>query len=194
MKKLGPLRLTRDSIQRFYDIHSWTGVATGLALFICVWSGSVALFEHDLVTWERPQTRFAAGQTPLGVDALIGRALAHVDSRALDAEADFFVELPHEGSPGMVFRSFQEGETARLHLDPASGAVHESAGDTAFAFLTHLHTDLHLPAPFGRYLVGLLGIVLMVSLISGMLTHSRVVKDIFLLRWRRSRRLTLSDL
>jgi hypothetical protein len=52
-------------------------------------------------------------------------------------------------------------------IDPRTGAVMGSPDDGAFAFLTRLHTDLHIPSPWGRYLVGLIGIFMLVSLITG---------------------------
>ena len=42
--------------------------------------------------------------------------------------------------------------------------------------------------------MGLLGIVMLISLVSGVMAHPKVVKDLFLLRWRPSLRLTVSDL
>ena len=49
MKKVGPFLLSSDSVRRFYDLHSWAGILGGLALFVCVYSGTLALFERELV-------------------------------------------------------------------------------------------------------------------------------------------------
>ncbi|MEM8930203.1 MAG: PepSY-associated TM helix domain-containing protein, partial [Acidobacteriota bacterium] len=188
MKRLGPFRLRRDVVQRFYDIHSWTGILGGLALFICAFSGTIALFERELLAWEQPAIRIEPGTSPLGVDDLIASA-----KDRLGPTQDLFVGLP-DGSHGVLqARVFSHGEVDEIFIDPYSGAIVDAADETAFAFLTHLHTDLHLPRPFGRYLVGLLGVLMMASLIAGALAHPRILKDLFLLRWRPSLRLSASD-
>ncbi|MEM1182630.1 MAG: PepSY-associated TM helix domain-containing protein, partial [Acidobacteriota bacterium] len=195
MKKLGPFNLSRDAFQRFYDLHSWLGSVSGLALFICAFSGTLALFERDLVAWERPEVRFTGPEAgSLDVDQLLSRAIVHLDEIHDHAVHDFFVTLPLKNQGGLQVRAFGEGEVHKVHVDPYTGSVLD--GDTkrtAFEFLTHLHTDLHLPRPFGRYLVGFLGVVMMMSLISGVLAHPKIIKDLFLLRWRPSLRLTASD-
>ncbi|MEM9556058.1 MAG: PepSY-associated TM helix domain-containing protein [Acidobacteriota bacterium] len=189
MKRLGPFRLRRDAVQRSYDIHSWLGVLGGLVLFICVYSGTLALFERDLIAWERPEARWAQdGAERMDLELLLERARSR-----LGEEHDLFVMLPTEGQSRLQARSFQDGRVEKIFVDPYTGEVAENEGSTAFEFLTHLHTDLHLPRPYGRYLVGLLGIFLMMSLISGAMAHPRMIKDLFLLRWRPNLRLTASD-
>ncbi|MDA8018233.1 MAG: PepSY domain-containing protein [Thermoanaerobaculia bacterium] len=190
MKRLGPLRLRNRTVSLAFDIHSWLGILGCLALFVCCFSGSLALFEQELVAWERPATRVDSDAEGLSVDQLLEVARQH-----LGAEKDMFVILPTPHSGGMQVRAFGDGKVEKVFLDPTSGAVVEAEHETAFEFLTHLHTDLHLPRPFGRYLVGFLGIFLLMSLITGVMTHTKVIKDLFLLRWRPRRlRLTFSDL
>ncbi len=60
-------------------------------------------------------------------------------------------------------------------------------------FLLHLHVNLHLPRSWGGFLVGLTGVALLSSLVSGVLAHPRVVRDAFHLRLGGSRRLAEAD-
>ena len=59
-------------------------------------------------------------------------------------------------------------------------------------FIAELHMQLHLPRTWGLYLVGLTGVALFSSLISGLLSHPRYQGRI--LRWGGSRRLQEADL
>ncbi len=61
-------------------------------------------------------------------------------------------------------------------------------------FLTTLHINLHLPRTWGEFLVGLVGVALLSSLISGLLAHPRILRDAFHLRLGGSRRLQEADL
>ena len=54
--------------------------------------------------------------------------------------------------------------------------------------------ELHLPRTWGLLIVGLTGVALLSSLISGLLAHPRIFKDAFALRWGRSKRLQQADL
>ncbi|MEM7586962.1 MAG: PepSY-associated TM helix domain-containing protein [Acidobacteriota bacterium] len=188
-KRHGPFKLNRRGVRLFYDIHSWLGILGGMVLFICCFSGTLALFEHELFDWEKPQIRFAATGEMLGFDQLFERA-----QERLGTDKDMFVMLPNEHMRGLQARVFEDGHVEKIFLDPYTGVVVEGSGGTAFEFLTHLHTDLHLPRPFGRYLVGFLGIFMLMSLISGVMAHPKALQQLFLLRWRPRMRLTLSDL
>ena len=53
---------------------------------------------------------------------------------------------------------------------------------------------LHLPRAWGGFIVGLTGVALLSSLISGVLSHPRVFKDAFAFRWGGSKRLQEADL
>ncbi|MEM9291110.1 MAG: PepSY-associated TM helix domain-containing protein [Acidobacteriota bacterium] len=189
MKRLGPFRLRRDTVARHYDIHSWLGLLGGLVFFICVYSGSLALFEQELLPWEQPQNRLVATGEILSPDQAVAIAYEH-----FEGEPDLFVTLPSEANGGYTVRSFGEGGVETIRLHPSSGEVVESEHEHALHFLTHLHTDLHLPRPLGRYLVGFLGIFMLMSLISGIMAHPKMLKEFFLLRWRPSLRITFSDL
>ncbi len=190
MKTYGPFKLSRRSYLLSYDIHSWIGIIGGLVFFICCFSGTLALFERELIVWENPDARTEVQGEGLGVDELYRKALA-----GLPAERGaIFVELPTPWNGTFHLRASAEGRLHKVYLDPESGESIDSADTTAFAFLTHLHTDLHLPRPFGRYLVGLIGVFMMMALIAGVMAHPNIFKEAFSLRVRRSLRLTFADL
>lgn len=60
--------------------------------------------------------------------------------------------------------------------------------------MTTLHIYLHLPQSWGMFVVGLTGVALLSSLISGVFSHPRVFRDAFHLRWGGSKRLQEADL
>ncbi|MEM1205866.1 MAG: PepSY-associated TM helix domain-containing protein [Acidobacteriota bacterium] len=189
MKRHGPFQLSRQSVRLFYDIHSWAGILGGLAFFVCAYSGTLALFEQELIAWERPAVRPVANGPEKTVDELFAIAQGR-----LGTDDDMFVALPTPFTGGLQARTFGDDGVTRIFVDPYTGEVDDDPYGSAFAFLTHLHTDLHLPRPFGRYLVGLLGIFMLMSLISGVMAHPKVFKELFLLRWRPKLRLSFSDL
>ncbi|HZJ11781.1 MAG TPA: PepSY-associated TM helix domain-containing protein [Methyloceanibacter sp.] len=61
-------------------------------------------------------------------------------------------------------------------------------------FLARLHINLHIPPTYGLFIVGLTGVALLSSLISGLLSHPRIFRDAFSFRIGGSRRLQDADL
>ncbi|MEM7246505.1 MAG: PepSY-associated TM helix domain-containing protein [Acidobacteriota bacterium] len=191
-KKKGPFRLDQRQLAVYFDIHSWFGVVGGIALFICCFSGSLALFEREILDWEIPQSRREAIENPVSIDELVRIAYSELPTAAAKQA---FVWLPGPNRATFNMRANDdEGNFVQVHLDPVTGEVVPWPESSAFRFLTHLHTDLHLPRPFGRYLVGFLGVFMMVSLISGVLAHPKVLQQLFLMRWRPRLSLTVRDL
>ncbi len=179
-------------LKSLYDLHSWVGLVLGLILYIVCFSGVVALFDAELGPWDRGDVRAYGGPAPAGLD----RAVAHVVGGIADEGrgVNFTVRLPtpyrqtvavdHRGADGPVTEQF----------DPMTGEPVPSRGSVSTTILTRLHTDLLLPQPWGRYLVGGLGIVMLLSVISGVILHRKIIRDAFTLRLDRSLRLKWTDL
>ncbi len=49
-------------------------------------------------------------------------------------------------------------------------------------FLYRFHFELHMPPLWGRWIVGICAMIMLVALISGIVTHRRIVSDFFILR------------
>ena len=60
-------------------------------------------------------------------------------------------------------------------------------------FLVTFHADLHLGSPLGLILTGLLGLTLLASVITGILIHPKILKELFNFRPWRSMRLLFTD-
>lgn len=174
--------------------HSALGIAFAALIYIVCFSGTVLVFMHDFQRWEQPDGPVLADPaTPqLVADVL---AATYAQARAEGSAHDITLMGPTAENPRF----------ATYYHDDAAGVEGEWLvdGDGLFAapiaapwteFLAELHTSLHLPRTFGLLLVGLTGVTLLSSLISGVLSHPRVFKDAFALRWGGSRRLQEADL
>ena len=53
-----------DTLRAFTTLHTWTGLVTGLALFIAFYAGALTVFHGALHSWEQPATRAEAVQGP----------------------------------------------------------------------------------------------------------------------------------
>ena len=63
--------MNSGKLKRMNLLHSWTGIITGLFVFVVCFSGTVALFYEELATWENPQLRSQFSEPPQVSNRLI---------------------------------------------------------------------------------------------------------------------------
>lgn len=182
-----------------YSSHAWLGVVTGLLLFIVCFTGSVAVFHSEIYQWEQPglQQKSSPQTARLTIDSLVQMA-----RQRHDMPDDFSIALPDHPYRDIAIIYYQQNGKTRQHwLSASSGETLPEGRSEITEILSHIHTDLDLPKPYGRYLVGLSGVVMLFLLISGIIHHRRFFKDMFRLRRPKKRqakllsfRITVSEL
>jgi uncharacterized iron-regulated membrane protein len=168
--------------------HSILGIAFAAILYLVCLTGSLSVFAQDLERWEQPDAPVLATVS----DAAVARAVAMVAPR-LGAGDPLYVQLPSSDMPRLTLTT-HHGEEGHNWLADAGGGIIGEARSPWTDFLTALHIQLHLPDSWGRFIVGLAGVALVSSLISGVLSHPRIVRDAFHLRLGGARRLQEADI
>ena len=167
----------------------------GLLLYAVIATGAVAVFANEIGRWSVGGVR---ERLPLEerLDASIRALAAQVDPEFLhdvgiwDGEAGdlhvFFHE--HRLNPAS---GVEEDFGTMFRAEAASGRVlerHEGfiwndpkAWETSALrqFFVDLHVQLYLPDPWGLILTGILGLMMMAAVISGVLMHRHLVRDLF---------------
>jgi uncharacterized iron-regulated membrane protein len=179
--------LSPPAVRAVLSGHGILGLAFAAVIYLVCLSGTLAVFAHDLERWEQPAIPFV---TQID-DAAMIRALDAVRQQA-PAGSTLYATLPSAEEPGAAIIAYSPTFEREWSID-AQGALVEKA--TAFSeFILNLHIALHLPRSWGEFIVGLAGVALLSSLVSGILAHPRVFKDAFHLRLGGSRRLQEADL
>jgi len=168
-----------------HRLHVWLGVAAGLALLLLCLSGSLAVFRVEIGQW-------AAGGLPAsepGCQLDADQALHRLRGQLGDDPSPIRrLSLPALTGGHLELR-LANGRRAQADVcgRPLSGLRTQVAD-----FLVNLHTRLFL-GKSGRWVVGLFGLLMLLSLASGLLAHRRILRQWFTLRRGRSLRLTGSD-
>lgn len=158
-------------------LHTWSGLLIGWLLFVIFVGGTIACFDRELDDWARPSLHAAQGPQPTQFDA----AFANVRSRAPDAHV-WWAHVSSERKRGMeAFWFNDDGSEGRLLLDPRDGREIPASGPGQFFF--ELHYNLHAGS-LGMYLVGFAGMMMLVALVAGVITHKKIFRDFFSFRWR----------
>jgi uncharacterized iron-regulated membrane protein len=168
--------------------HSSLGLAFAALIYLICLSGSIAVFAHEFQRWESATAPQVADVTPGAVQTAFEGAIA----KGGPGVEHVYITLPSADFPRLLF--YVDAKEDRQFLADASGQI-VPGGDGAWTeFITRLHINLHLPRTWGGFLVGLIGVALLSSLISGILAHPRIFRDAFHLRLGGSKRLQEADL
>ena len=185
------MRVSSEVLRIYKAVHTWTGILSGMALFIAFYAGAITLFKDQLVTWATPPAASPAAAVPLTeAKALITATIAsHPEAaRELEIHVDNAPELltwtvKEDGADEHDQRSMRQ-YVATLDAD---GAVRAKPGQrTQLAELIDvLHRVVGLPADtdLNRTFMGIVALLYFVALASGLITLlPSLIKDLFALR------------
>ena len=179
--------ISPETVRSVLSSHSVLGLAFAAIIYLVCLTGTIAVYAPDLQRLEIPGTPVATHIS----DAAAARALSLAAKQA-PADATLYLTMPSpakEGATLVAYKADFERNWAVTEdgmLSPLEAVWTE--------FLIYLHICLHLPRSWGGFIVGLTGVALLSSLVSGILAHPRLVRDAFHLRLGGSRRLQEADL
>ena len=185
--------LSPEFVRAMLAGHSALGLAFAALIFVVCLSGTLSVFVNELGRWEQPDVPLVTELTPETVAAVVQNGYAQ--AKADDAAHDMFIAGPEFASERLAvhYHEHESGKEGHWFAND-KGELATRAHTPWSEFISELHMQLHLPRTWGLYLVGLTGVALLSSLISGLLSHPRIFKDAFALRWGGSRRLQEADL
>lgn len=174
--------------------HSALGIAFAALIYVVCLTGTLAVFINEIQRWEQPGAPLtAAGLAPESIAAAFVEG--HAKAVAEGAAHDIFLRGPSPSSARLaVFYRGEEAGAEGQWLADAQGRLVTRFEAPWAEFLGELHATLHLPEAWGGFLVGLVGVALLSSLVSGLLSHPRIFRDAFALRWGGTRQLQEADL
>jgi len=176
--------------KRWFRIHSFTGVITGLLLFVICWSGTFAVFSQELDWLVRPDLRVTPGENVQSWGRLLETAQqARPDSRVVA----LYAPLYRRAAAGALMRS-PENVFDWLYIDPYSAELAgQHSGYTLQRFFRNFHRRLLFPQPWGLYLVSFFALTLLVSTLAALFFYRRWWRGFFRFR-ASSRRAVWSEL
>ncbi|MEL7129305.1 MAG: PepSY-associated TM helix domain-containing protein, partial [Pseudomonadota bacterium] len=142
---------------RNYDLHSWTGIALGFFVFIVAFSGSIALFDEELKTWEDPARRLAPVETPIAIDGEFRAFLAEQqDEGELTSASLKFPDVIEPYYHGYAFINDADGQFHRheRRWNPENGDILPERGEGLSVWLLDFHRDLMWPDALGGRTIG----------------------------------------
>ena len=187
--------LSQVQLKRLTTIHGWSAVILGLLLYAVIATGAVAVFATEIGRWSAGTPREATAlegpidRTVRTLADAVEPAWLH-DIGIWSAEGrDLYVNFhDHKLNPesgveedfGAIFRV--DGRSGEVH-ERHDGFIWEKASNYEESalrnFLVDLHVQLYLPSPWGLIVTGILGLMMMAAVVSGVLMHRHLIRDLF---------------
>lgn len=170
--------------QAMAALHTWSGLILGWLLFAVFVTGTMSYYRTEISQWTRPELQRSADG-----DAAVQAALRHLQHIGQGA-ARWLIDLPGARGPATQIAVWRD-QTAlspdrpryqRAMLDAATGQPSAARDTHGGDFFYYFHFDLLLPGAIGRIIVGIAAMAMLVSILSGVITHRRIFADFFTFR------------
>jgi uncharacterized iron-regulated membrane protein len=176
----------------FFKFHSWLGIVNGLFLLTIAWTGSLAVFKDEIDWLLTPAVRADANQPARPLDEIVAAVQTRYPDRRVAVHAPYG---PHWSYTAFVYG---DGSTRFLYIDPATATVaqdDEMRGYTwnAGYFVRQLHIRM-LMGLWGRVLVGIFGVVLVLSVVTSLWIYRDWLRSLVRVRRDAGRRIFHMDL
>ncbi len=185
------MKIRGDILRTYQSIHTWTGIVTGLVLFIGFYAGSLSMFEEEISHWATPSSHQLAQIPADKFDELILKASSNFDK----AQQDFTVNFTDNVSP-LTWSEKGGGRGLQLNHVIRHATLSEHGELVTQANLTNelgdLIDTLHRTAGIagkvghedvGVIILGIAAVLYFIALVSGIIfLLPTLVKSFFALR------------
>lgn len=181
--------LSQSVSARLLSIHRLISLLFCLLISWSLWTGVLAFYADFVRPWMMPALAEAAGRPlPTAAEALRAVAARHA------VGLDWTMMAPTPLRDFFIFSGrFGEGAPlTNLMVNPAADVMAPWNSVLTDSLFRRIHTDLLLPKPYGRFLMGVAGILIVLLVGTGLFIHGKVVVEAWSWR-RRSRLIDLSD-
>ena len=163
----------------WFQVHSFTGVITGLLLFFICWTGAFATISNEIDWLVTPEARVEMGAER----ATWGRLLSAVEA-AFPVERVHVLDAPlYERSAAEVLIDLPKQKFLRVYVDPYTAEVQGAySAVNVQRFFRDLHRRLFIPGALGIYVVSVFSLTILLSLVAALLFYKRWWRRFFQLR------------
>lgn len=201
-------------------LHTWFGLVLGYVLMVAFFFGALSVFDREIDRWAIPETRFEP-QTMPSFDSMLAPIFETIEPEEEELAAarsrvggplpdvlpvmNWAAYTTHRDPVLSLFAEFAVTNNPRdpndhvhghLTIDPRSGKVlsHDKL-KVGSEFFYPMHFSLHLTwQNLGYWIVGFAALVMLAALVSGVVIHRRIFRELFTFRPGRRTQRSVLDL
>ena len=170
-------------------LHTWSGLLLGWLLYAVFFTGTLSYFLDEINLWMKPELHRSV-PTPEAAE----RALEGMQRIAPEAQSwTLTLPGPRQTTVSASWREPGAGTGRagfkRAELDAATGERIEARETRGGNFLYRFHFELYaMPRIWGRWIVGIATMFMLVAIVSGVITHKKIFTEFFTFRPRKGQR------
>lgn len=173
-------------------LHTWVGLLVCWLLYLIFFAGTISFFRDEVSLWNQPSVHNIEQQADrIGAQKQqIVSGVEYLNAQAPNAP-NWRITLPEERIPYLTYgyakpkepgQRRAQFENTRLNpntMQPLAPFVDTRGGN----FFYRLHFDLHyIDVKTARWIVCFASLFMLIALISGVVIHKRIFKDMFVFR------------
>ncbi|MDH4990670.1 PepSY-associated TM helix domain-containing protein [Aquamicrobium lusatiense] len=178
-------------------LHTWTGLVVGWVLFFVFVTGTAGYVDDEITRWMKPELPLPVIEEAAEPDKALTVALAGLNG-AVSGAKSWTITLPHRSLDPREYRglsiAWEEmprdgqlfGRRGRENLDAETGQPLQEpeARDTRGGQgLYQMHFLLHyVPLNAGIKIVGICTMLMLLAVVTGVITHKKIIADFFTFR------------
>lgn len=189
----------RSKAKALLSLHSWSGVVLGMLLYAVIFTGSVAVVSDEIGDWSNSNVNQNL-MLKTDLDSMIKQLSEQTPKEFLDEIAVYeshqqqlvYFFHTHKQNPsgdlddyGVQYLVDKQGEIKLRVEGFGTDIFNEDDANALSSFLVSIHTELHIPSPWGLILTGILGIAMLIAAVSGFMMHRNLFTDMFSIRKQR---------
>ena len=189
----------RSKAKALLSLHSWSGIVLGMLLYAVIFTGTVAVVAEEIGEWSNsnyPQHLMLTSD----IDKTVKRLSAQTPKEYLDEISTYendrqqlvYFFHTHKQNPagdmdeyGVQYALNSQGEIVTEKTGFGSDLYAQDDTYALSRFLVSIHTELHIPSPWGLILTGILGLAMLIASVSGFMMHRHLFTDLFSIRKQR---------
>ncbi|KZZ45231.1 hypothetical protein A3759_10500 [Thalassolituus sp. HI0120] len=191
------MKIRSDIVRTYQALHTWTGITTGLLLFIGFFAGALTMFQGSIQRWADMGTQQVTDHWPVLSSVKTDHLIQRVVAKDVTAAKGFVLTL--DGSQPLMSWDTADSELGQTvlkryaSLDGDNLLLHQSEKNQLSKLIDELHRTAGIAGEMGHtylgvYVLGIAAIAYFLALISGVIfLLPTLVRSFFALRQKRGR-------
>ena len=174
-------------------LHTWVGLVLSAVLYFMFVTGTAGYFNTEIDRWMQPELPSASAPAE-STALMLERSLSRL-RQAAPGSREWYVSFPSgrrdpylniyaAAPPGPDGEENADVEPLQENLDPTTGQPYPEARKTGGGnALYAMHYALHyLPYDVAIYIVGIATMFMLIAIVTGLVVHKKIFKDVFTFR------------
>ena len=201
-------------------LHTWFGLVLGFVLMVVFFFGSLSVFDREIDRWALPETRFEPREMP-SFDTMLGPLFEQLEPEQGELEEarqrvggalpsvlppmNWSAYTTHRDPVLSLYAEFavtnnphdpDDHVHGNVTIDPRSGKIlppGQLKVGSEFFYPMHYSLNLHW-LDLGYWIVGLAALTMLAALVSGVVIHRRLFRELFTFRPEKNAQRSTLDL